>query len=147
MSGHAPTILRAASVAALLVGTLLALGSWDGLYEALDLPQSVPSLGTQIGGVALVALAYLLWMGAARPELTGVAATAGALAEGGSATVIGAWLIFRDQIDLASPSNLDGLDDLGTGLLIGATAVLATLAIAQAWLALTLSRATPPPAG
>jgi hypothetical protein len=147
MSRNAPTILRAASVAALLVGVLLVLGSWDGLYDALDLPQSVPAIGTQIGGLAVVALAYLLWMGAARPDLTGVAATAGALAEGGSAAVIGAWLILRDPIDFAGPSNLDGLDDLGTGLLIGAAVVLATLAIAQVWLALTLSRAKPPPAG
>ena len=147
MSDHGPAILRAAALAALVIGVVLALGSWDGLYDALDLPQSLPAMGTQIGGVALIALAYLLWMGAARPELTPVAARAGALGEGGSAIVIGAWLIFRDPIDFAGLSDLDGLGDLGTGLLIGTAVVLAALASAQAWIAVARSDAKPPAAG
>lgn len=130
MSGRAPVILRVAAGAALVVGVLLGLGSWDGLYDALDLPQSLPALGTQIGGVALVALAYLLWSGASRPELAGVAATCGALAEGGAAVVLAAWLLFRDRVDMP------GLGDLGEGLMIGAAVVLGALALAQAWLVL-----------
>jgi hypothetical protein len=147
MSNQAPAILRAAALAALLVGVVLVLGSWDGLYDALDVPQSLPAIGTQVGGVALIALAYVLWAGAARSELTATAAVAGALAEGGAAVVIAAWLILRDPIDLASPSDLDGIGDLGTGLLIGTAVVLGTLALAQAWVALALRRATPPAAG
>lgn len=139
MSDHAPAILKTAALAALLVGVLLALGSWDGLYDALDLPQSLPAMGTQIGGVALVALAYLLWAAGGRPELTGMAAVTGALAEGGAAGVIAGWLIFRDRVDLG------GIGDLGTSLLIGAAAVLGALALAQAWVAVSL-RTRPPAA-
>lgn len=131
MSRHAPRILRAAAAAALILGVLLALGSWDGLYDALDLPQSLPAMGTQLGGVALIALAYVLWSAAARPDLTRIAAGAGALAEGGAAVVIAAWLLFRDRADMP------GLGDLGEGLMIGAALVLAGLAVAQAWLVLT----------
>ena len=131
MTRHAPTLLRAAAVAALILGVLLALGSWDGLYDALDLPQSLPAIGTQIGGVALVALAYVLWSAASRPELRRIAAGAGALGEGGTAVVIASWLLFRDRLDMP------GLGDLGEGLMIGAAVVLAALALAQAWLALS----------
>ena len=126
----APAILRTASIAALAVGVLLALGSWDGLYEELELPQSLPAMGSQIGGVALVAIAVLLWSAASRPELTALAALTGALAEGGAAAVIAGWLLFRDRIDMP------GLGDLGEVLLIGVAVVLAVLAAAQAWIAL-----------
>ena len=137
MNPRAPVILRSAAVAALVVGVMLGLGSWDGLYGALDLPQSLPAMGTQIGGVALVALAYLLWMGATRPELAQTASLCGALAEGGAAIVIASWLLFRDRVDLP------GMGDLGEGLLIGAAVILGALALAQAWLAFSAAR---PPA-
>jgi hypothetical protein len=88
-------------------------------------------MGTQIGGVALVALAYALWSAASRPGLHSVAAGAGALAQGGAAVVIAAWLVLRDRVDMP------GLGDLGEVLLIGTAVVFAALAVAQAWLALT----------
>jgi hypothetical protein len=128
-SPNPASILRAAAAAALLVGALLVLGSWDGLYDALDLPQSLPALSAQMGGAALVALAYLLWAAATRPELVTVAALTGAIAEGGAGLVIAAWLIFRNSEDLG------GIDTLGTALLIGAAVVLTLLALANAWVA------------
>jgi hypothetical protein len=53
--------LRPAAAAALLIGALLLLASWDGLYDTLDLPQPLPALAAQVGGAALIGLAYLLW--------------------------------------------------------------------------------------
>ncbi len=123
------SILRLASAVALLIGVLLLVASWDGLYEALDLPQPIPALTAQVGGAALLGLAYLLWTSATRPELAGVAAGAGAIAQGAGALVIAAWLIFRDDEDL-------GIDTLGTVILIVTAIVLALLAVAQIRLAL-----------
>jgi hypothetical protein len=122
--------LRLAAAAALLIGALLLLASWDGLYDTLDLPQPLPALTAQVGGTALVGLAYLLWRSASRPELVGVAAATGAIAQGGGALVIAAWLIFRDLEQL-------GIDTLGTVVLIVTATVLALLALAQIRFALT----------
>jgi hypothetical protein len=124
-------ILRVASAAALLIGALLLLASWDGLYDTLDLPQPVPALAAQIGGAALIGLAYAQWSAAARPELGGVIAGAGALADGIAAVVIAGWLIFRDpEEDLL-------IDTLGTVLLIATAVVLGLLALGQARVAVS----------
>ena len=124
--GNASPILRGSAVVALVLGVLLLLGSWDGLYDALDLPKPIPALSAQLGGAAFLALAFLLWSAASRPELTPTAAAAGLIAQGGSAVIIAAWLIFRD------PSEDLGIDTLGTTLLIVTAAVLAALAVALA---------------
>ena len=76
-------VLRAAAAAAGLVGLLLAVASWDGLYDTLDLPQPVPALLAQVGGAGLLGLAWILWSAASRPELAAPAAAAGAIAQGG----------------------------------------------------------------
>jgi hypothetical protein len=78
-------------------------------------------------------LAYLLWRSVGRPELVGVAAGAGAIAQGGAAAVIAAWLLFRDPgVDL-------GIETLGAVLLAVTAAVLAAVALGLA----ALSRAGP----
>lgn len=125
--------LRIAALATLLLGAMLVLGTWDGLWEPLDLPQGYPALTTQLGGVALIALAYVLWEGAARPELARTAAIGGFIAHGGGAGVIAAWLLFRDQIDL-------GVGDRGTAILIGTAIVLCLVALALARVALAARR-------
>ena len=35
-------------------GVVLALGTWDGLYDALDLPQGKPAIFTQVAGALLL---------------------------------------------------------------------------------------------
>jgi len=57
---RARTVLRTDAVVDLLVGVLFILGTWDGLYEALDLPQGVPAIFVQVGGALSIAWAYLL---------------------------------------------------------------------------------------
>jgi hypothetical protein len=56
--------LRVTSVVTALLGILLVLGTWDGLYQKLELPQALPALAPQLGGVALLSLAFLQWSAA-----------------------------------------------------------------------------------
>src|SRR4051794_6361281 len=116
---------RVAAVVSLLLGLLLALGTWDGIYERLHLPQAFPALGPQVGGIALLALTYLIWSAAANPALRGPVGIAGAVFYLGSAAVIAAWLIFKDKIDL-------GIDEGGWVVLIVASVVFAVLGLSLA---------------
>jgi hypothetical protein len=117
--------LRVSAVATALLGALLVLGTWDGLYERLDLPQALPALGPQIGGVGLLALAWLQWSAVSTPPLWRPVALAGALFYLGAAAVIAAWLIFKDKIDL-------GIGDTGWVILIVTAAIFAGLGLALA---------------
>jgi hypothetical protein len=112
---------RLAAVVTVALGALLLLSSWDGLYDELDLPQAAPALPTQIGGLSLVALAFLLWSAAGSVELRPPVAIAGVMVDGGAAILIASWLIFREQEDL-------GIGDQGNVELIVAAAVLAVIA-------------------
>ncbi len=123
MSGG--TTFRVAAVVSALLGALLLLGTWDGLYSRLDLPQALPALGPQIGGLGLLGLAFLTWSAAANLALRRPVAIAGALFYLGSAAVIAAWLIFRDKIDL-------GIGNGGWVVLIVAAVLFALLGAALA---------------
>jgi hypothetical protein len=122
--------LRGAALMTLTVGVVLLLGSWDGLYDRLDLPQGLPALSTQIGGAGMTGLAVLLWTAAAKPEVAATAALSGSIALGGGALVIAAWLIFQDpEADL-------GIDTLGTVILSAVALLFALGAIVLGRLAL-----------
>jgi hypothetical protein len=112
--------LRVTAVVSLLLGALLLLGSWDWLWDKLDLPQGLPALTTQMGGVAVLALAFLLWSAAANPELLRPVGIAGVLFYLGSAVLLASWLIFRDKPDLE-------VGDRGWTILIIAAIVFAGL--------------------
>ena len=118
------TTFRLSAVVAALVGALLLLGTWDGLYSRLDLPQALPALGPQIGGVALLSLALPLWHAGSNPALRPVG-LAGAVFYLGSAVVIAAWLIFKDKVDL-------GIGNAGWVILIVSAVVFAVLGVALA---------------
>lgn len=122
---RAGTVLRLSAVLTFGLGALLVMGSWDGLYDPLDLPQALPALLAQVGGVALTAMAFLLWRAAtALGELRQVVAAAAAMAHGGAALVIAAWLLFRGKIDLEVGTQ-------GIVELIVAAVVLGALALAE----------------
>jgi hypothetical protein len=112
--------LRVASVVTVLLGALLVLGTWDGLYDRLDLPQALPALGPQLGGVALLSLAFLQWSAASTDALRQPVALAAAAFYLISAGVIAAWLIFKDKVDL-------GVGDTGWAILIVTAVVFALL--------------------
>jgi hypothetical protein len=121
MSGGAT--FRVTAVVTALLGILLLLGTWDGLYSRLDLPQALPALGPQLGGIGLLAFAFLLWSAATTLELRRPAAIAGVLFYLGSAVLIASWLIFRDKVDL-------GVGDTGWAILIVTAVVFTGLAAA-----------------
>ena len=119
--------MRATAAATLVIGVILLLGTWDGLYGALDLPQALPALTAQLGGAAMLALAYLLWAGSAgTPESMRLASITGAIACGAGALVVALWLIVRDpDADLH-------IGTRGTVILIVTSVVLALLAVGLA---------------
>jgi hypothetical protein len=129
---RAANVLRVHAVVTLALGALLVADSWDGLYEWLALPQALPALLAQLGGVFLVAFAYLLWRAAAATvELRRTVATAAAGANGAAAVIIVLWLIIRGKADLAVTTQ-GIVDTQGIVELIVAALVLAAFALGEA---------------
>lgn len=87
------TVFLVDAAFSVLTGALFLAGSWDGLYDALDMPQGKPALFVQIGGALLLGVAYLLWLGARTPALMLPLARASALMNGLSLVAVVAWLI------------------------------------------------------
>ena len=129
---RAANVLRVHAVVTLALGALLVADTWDGLYERLALPQAFPALLTQLGGVFVVAFAYLLWRAAAAPgELRRTVAAAAAVANGAAAVIIALWLIFRGKSDLEVTTQ-GIVDTQGIVELIVAAVVLGAFALADA---------------
>src|SRR3954447_14959401 len=76
-----------------VTGVLFLAGTWDGLYDALDLPQGKPAIFVQLGGAALLGLAYLLWLASRTVALMVPVARGSAIVTGLSTVIIVAWLI------------------------------------------------------
>src|SRR3954454_18731449 len=81
------------AVATAISGVVLALGTWDGLYDALDLPQGKPAIWTQVGGAFMLGVAYALWLAARTPALMLPLARAGAIMASLSTAIVVSWLI------------------------------------------------------
>ena len=90
------SLLRADAVLFALVGVVLLLSPWDALFRALGLPQGSPPLWTQIAGLLLLALAYLLWVAPRDVRLTQAVSLAAGAANVAAAVLIGAWVLFAD---------------------------------------------------
>src|SRR3954451_9669775 len=86
-------VLLADTAFSTVVGFLLLAGSWDGLYNALDLPQGQPAIFVQVGGAVTWGAAYLLWLASRTPSLMLPVARASALANGLLTFISGVWLI------------------------------------------------------
>jgi hypothetical protein len=124
---QARQVLLANAVLDFLAGLLLLSGTWDGLWDALDLPQGKPALFVQVGGAALVGWAYLLWRASDTPPLRASVALAAAIADGLAAVVVLVWLVSGELPDY--------VDALGTILLIALVVVLGGFATLKAWVA------------
>jgi hypothetical protein len=111
-----------------VVGVLLLLASWDDLYSVLDLPRPEPALFGQLGGIAMIGLAYLLWAASRAGELARSAAVAGTATNALGALLVGSWVLFRDL-------DIWGVDALGYALLAILTVLLAIFAVAYALIA------------
>ena len=124
---QARQVLMANAVLDFLAGLLLIAGTWDGLWDALDLPQGTPAVFVQVGGAALVGWAYLLWRAADAPPLRASVALAAAIADGLAALVVLIWLVAGELPDY--------VDTLGTILLIALVLVLGVFAVLKAGIA------------
>lgn len=124
---QARVVLQANAAFELVAGLLLLTGTWDGLWDALDLPQGQPALFVQVGGAGLLGFAYLLWRAADEPPLRAPVALAAAAADGLAALVVLFWLV---------PGELpDDVGALGTILLIALVVVLAVFTVLKARIA------------
>ena len=123
---QARQVLRANAVFDFAAALLLLAGTWDGLWDALDLPQGEPALFVQVGGATLLGFAYLLWRAADEPPLRAPVALAAAGADGLAALVVLIWLV------IGLP---DDVDALGTILLIALVVVLGVFTMLKARIA------------
>jgi hypothetical protein len=110
-----------------VLGILLLTGTWDGLWDALDLPQGQPALFVQVGGAGLVGLAYLLWRAADAPPLRAAVALASAIVDGLASLIVLIWLV-TDELP-------EDVDVLGIILLVALGIVLAVFAALNATVA------------
>jgi hypothetical protein len=101
------------------IGVLFLAGTWDGLYNALDLPQGQPAIFVQVGGALLWAFAYLLWLASRTPALMLPVARASAFGNAISTVILVVWLIHGKL----------GIDTLGTAILIANAAITAVLTL------------------
>jgi hypothetical protein len=102
-----------------VTGVTFALGTWNGLYHTLDLPQGRPAIFTQVAGAVLLGVAYLLWLGTRTPALTLPLARAAAIMNALSAGVVIAWLIHGGL----------GIGTLGKVELIASAVLMSALAV------------------
>ena len=126
-AANARLVLRASAIFTFAAGLFLLTGTWDGLWDALDLPQGQPALFVQVGGAILLGFAYLLWRAADEPPLRAPVALAAAGTDGLAALIVLAWLV--------TGSLPDDVDALGTALLIALVVVLGAFAVLQARIA------------
>jgi hypothetical protein len=114
------TVFWIDAVGSVVTGVVLLAGTWDGLYDALDLPQGRPAIFVQIGGALLLGVAYLLWLGTRTVALMLPLARASAVMNGLSVVIVVAWLIHGGL----------NLDTLGTVLLVVAAVGMAAFTAA-----------------
>jgi hypothetical protein len=126
-AANAQLVLRASAVFTFAAGLFLLAGTWDGLWDALDLPQGKPALFVQVGGAISLGFAYLLWRAADEPPLRAPVALAAAGTDGLVALIVLVWLV--------TGSLSDDVDGLGTALLIALVVVLGAFALLQARIA------------
>jgi hypothetical protein len=103
------------AVFSLATGVLFLLGTWDGLYNDLDLPQHRPAIFVQAGGAVLLGVAYLLWLATRTDALALPLARASAIMNAVSVAVVVAWLVHGKL----------GIGSQGKAELIATTVVMA----------------------
>src|ERR687885_2924977 len=86
-------VLWADALYSAAIGLVFLAGTWDDLYDTLDLPQGKPAIFVQAGGAVLWGAAYLTWLATRTPALMLPVARASALMNALAAGVVIAWLI------------------------------------------------------
>ena len=123
-------MLRAEAAFDALLGVVLFLATWDGLYSALGLPTAGPAVYTQVSGALLVALAYVLWLAADDVRFTRRIAGATAVVHALSAVLVVGWRLVTDlDVGLRGTTILGVLAAVLTGLALLAAGVAARPAL------------------
>jgi hypothetical protein len=86
-------VMRADAAFDLLLGLLLLVATWNGLYDLLRLPIAQPEIFTQAAGAILIGFAYILSQAPDEPALLRPIATGAAIANGLGAFVILVWVV------------------------------------------------------
>ena len=120
-----PLVLRVNAGVSVVVGVLMLAATWDGLYDALDIPQPRPWVYAQLLGAALLGLAWIAWHAASAPAATRVVAQGLAIADVIGFVIISAW-VFSDDAGIPSSGSL------GSWIFDITAVVLAVLGVLEA---------------
>ena len=114
-------VMRADAVLKLLLGLLLFVAVWNGLYDLLRLPIAQPEVFTQAAGALAIGFAYLLSQAPDEPALLRPIATGAAIANALAAFVIAVWIVTGKL----------GIGGFGTVLFVIVLLILIALAFFQ----------------
>jgi hypothetical protein len=103
-----------------VTGLVFLAGTWDGLYDAIDLPQGKPAIFVQLGGAVLLGMAYVLWLASRTVAMMVPVARGSAIVTALSTVIIAAWIIHGGL----------HIDTLGNVLLVAAAVLLAAFTAA-----------------
>lgn len=100
-----PLVLRIDAVLGVVFGAVMLAATWEGLYDALEIPQPRPWVYAQIGGAALIGLSWIAWHAAKDPAQTRLVAQGAAIVDIGAFVIIAVW-VFSDDVGIPSSGSL-----------------------------------------
>ncbi|HEY8215509.1 MAG TPA: hypothetical protein VIH82_00125 [Acidimicrobiia bacterium] len=100
-----PLVLRVNAVLSLVFGVVLLAATWEGLYDALEIPQPRPWVYAQLLGAVLLGLAWIAWWAAKDPVQTRLAAQGCAILDVIGFVIIAVW-VFSDDVGIPSSGSL-----------------------------------------
>jgi hypothetical protein len=114
-----PLVLRVNAVVSVVFGVVLLAATWEGLYDALDIPQPRPWVYAQLLGAALLGLAWIVWRAAADAAQVRLVAQGCAILDLLGFVIIAIWL-FSDDVGIPSSGSLGSwiFDITAVGLLV-----------------------------
>jgi hypothetical protein len=116
-------VLRSNALLDAVLGIFLLAGTWNALYEAIDVPHPDPAVYAQIAGAFALGFAYLLWIAPRNTRLTQAVAAGRAFVNGFAALIGVVWLVREGFDGPAAPGSI---------ALVG---LAAAYAVAEGWLA------------
>jgi len=117
-------VLRSNALLDALLAAFLLAGTWNALYEAVEVPHPDPAVYAQIAGAFALGFAYLLWIGPRNTPLTQAVAAGGTIVHGFAALIGIVWL-FREGTEAPATAGLLAL------VVIAAVYAVAEAAIAS----------------
>ena len=100
-----PLVLRVNAVVSVLFGVVLLAATWEGLYDALDIPQPRPWVYAQLLGAVLLGLAWIAWRAASDDAQMRLVAQGCAILDLLGFVIIAIW-VFSDDVGIPSSGSL-----------------------------------------